>query len=81
MVEWKTFIESLNDYAGLLALLALVAAIVMPIIIYICQKRDRRRSLQNELDAMEETTFFPLPTEERIRYIRQKTLEKELNKD
>lgn len=46
--------EWLNQYSGLFSLLALLAAIVVPIVIYRREKNDSKKEIQAELDAMEE---------------------------
>lgn len=80
MSEWKEFIESLNDYAGLFALLALVATIVVPYILYNVQKKNERQAAQDELEAMTEMQRFPMTIEERKRFERKCMLEKKVRK-
>lgn len=76
-MEWIT---SLNDYAGLLALLALLAAILVPFIIYHMEKKEASRAAQDELNAMESNSHFPMSIEERKYYTRKSVLEKKARK-
>ena len=72
--------EALNNYAGLFALLALVAAIVVPYVIYRKQKADERRALQDELEAMNESAQTPFSMDEKSFFAKQKALKKKLNR-
>lgn len=76
-MEW---IKSLNDYSGLFALLALAAAIFVPIIAYKWQRKNERQAAQEELDVMKENEGFPMSIEDRNYYIRKRMLEKTLKK-
>lgn len=76
-----SFLEFLNKYAGLLALLTLIASIAVPCIIYYLQKKNRRKAMRDELEAMDELSGFAMTDEERKFFIKQRTLEKGLNKD
>ncbi len=73
-------ITRLNDYSGLFALLALMAAIFVPVYIYRNQKKDERRSTKNELDAMNFVSGFPMSHEEREFHAKKRTLEKKLRR-
>ena len=72
--------EALNDYAGLFALLALVAAIIVPYIIYRWQKKDERQKMQDEYDALQRSLRVPLTKEQREIHIKQEVLEKQLKR-
>lgn len=76
-MEW---IKSLNDYAGLFSLLALVATVVVPIIIYIVQKKGERQAMQDEYDAMMGAARFPMDAEQRKFYTKKQKLEKGLKR-
>ena len=52
----KQIIEFLNSCAGLLSLLAVLAAIIVPTIIYKKQRHSEKQDLQDELDAMNEVS-------------------------
>lgn len=52
MIEWlKHIIEELNNYAGLLSLLAVIAAIVVPWIIYRKTAKSHKQEMINEYKA------------------------------
>ena len=72
----KEFIDVLNSYSGLLALLA----VIVPIIIYVVERLNRRKELRDELDAMHEWDCFPLTGEERKKIERELWLKKQLKK-
>lgn len=81
MLEWfKNTIDSLNDYAGLFSLLAVLTSIIVPYAIYKKGRNDERQALQDELEAREENSFFPMSIEEREYYAKNKTLRKKLNR-
>jgi len=73
-------LKSLNEYAGLLALFALLAAVIIPFIIYNKGKRDARRAAQDELDSMDDMPQVTIPWEERGKWARRSFLEKQVNK-
>lgn len=72
----KEFIDVLNSYSGLFALLA----VIVPIIIYVVERLNRRKELRDELDAMHEWDCFPLTAEERKKIERELWLKKQLKK-
>ena len=80
MVLLANFLERLNDYSGLFALLAFLAATIVPFLIYWKQKKDERRAMKDELDAMNETFRFPMSYEERETYTKRRKLEKSLKR-
>lgn len=69
--------EILNQYSGLLSLLAVIAAVVVPILIYRKEKSDQRKAAQDELDAIEDNQLFPMDMEHRNFYVRKSVLEKQ----
>lgn len=71
----------LNSHAGLLSLGAFLAAVFIPILIYRKQKRDHYRELQNEYEAMNEHPHWCMTADDRARYTKKRTLEKNLKKD
>lgn len=77
MIEW---IYSLNAYAGLFSLLAVIAAIVVPYAIYKKGRKDERQAMQDELDAMNDMSRFPMDTDYRNYQIRKSVLEKGVKK-
>lgn len=76
-----SFLETLNEHVGLLALLTLIASIVVPCTIYYLQKKSKRKAMRDELEAMDELSGFAMPSEMREHYTKKRTLEKGLNKD
>ncbi len=68
--------EILTQYSGLFSLLAVIAAIIVPVFIYHKEKRDQRKDAQDELDAMEDNVRFPMSMDERRYYTRKSVLEK-----
>ena len=75
MEEWKEILSWLNDCAGLFALLALIAAIIVPTYIYKRQRRNEREAAQEELEAMKENEGFPMSIEDRNFYVKKRMLE------
>ena len=80
MFEWfKEAIKSLNDYAGLFSLLAMIAAIIVPYRIYKKERNDRsnveRQAMQDELEAIEQNSRFPMSIEAR-EYFTKKRLDR-----
>ena len=69
--------EFLNQYSGLFSLLAVLASIVIPIVLYKKEKRDQRKSAQEELDAMNNNARFPMSMEDRNYYVKKSALEKQ----
>lgn len=65
MEEWKVFLSWLNECAGLFALLALVAAIAMPLFIFWLQKRNDRKAMKDEYDALMNSARLPMTNEQR----------------
>ena len=85
MFEWfKEAIKSLNDYAGLFSLLAMIAAIIVPYRIYKKERNDRsnaeRQAMQDELEAMEHNSRFPMSMEARKYFTKKHILKKGLNR-
>ena len=80
MFEWfKEAIKSLNDYAGLFSLLAMIAAIIVPYCVYKKERNDRsnaeRQAMQDELEAIEQNSRFPMSIEAR-EYFTKKRLDR-----
>jgi len=71
---------SLNDYSGLFALLAFLAAAIVPVVVYRKQKRDDQQAMRDELDAMNDVSQFPMTLEERNFYSKKRKLEKGLKR-
>ena len=75
--------EFLNEYSGLFSLLAVVAsivAIVVSVIIYRKQKKEHLQDLQDEYEAIEKTSIFPMSIAEKEYYSRKNYLEKKLRR-
>lgn len=72
--------EELNNYSGLFALLAFLAAAIVPFCIYRNQKKDDRRAMKDELDAMNDISQFPMSHEEREYYTKKRKFEKGLRR-
>lgn len=75
--------EFLNEYSGLFSLLAVVAsivAIVVSVIIYRKQKKEHLQDLQDEYEAIESNSKFPMSIAEREYYSRKNYLEKKLRR-
>lgn len=54
-------IKSLNDFAGLFALLALLVSILMPYLLYIREKKDKKKTMRDELKIYDEMSRYPFP--------------------
>lgn len=67
-------IDIINDNSGIVAFCAIIVSIVL----YKMNRRNEKRAMQNELDAMNEHDIFPKSDCERNRDIRRRTLEKNL---
>lgn len=70
----KEFIESLNDYAGLFSLLA----VIVPILLYLLGRRDYKKTIRNKLEASKEHYVFPMSESERERQRQISAWSKEL---
>ncbi len=79
--------ELLNNCAGLFSLLAVLAAVIVPIVLYKIQKRDaafaekrreqrERETARTRLEAMNNVSKFPMSHEERQYYTEKSVLEK-----
>ena len=87
--------EFLNEYSGLFSLLAVVAsvvAIVVSVVIfnkqkkeqekyYYKQQQDHLQDLQDEYEAIESNSMFPMSLAERKYYGRKRYLEKKLRRE
>ena len=86
--------EFLNEYSGLFSLLAVVAsvvAIVVSVVIFNKQKKEQEKyynkqqqdhlqDLQDEYEAIESNSMFPMSLAEREYYGRKSFLEKKLGR-
>lgn len=75
--------EFLNEYSGLFSLLAVVTsivAIVVPVVIYRKQKKDHLQDLQDEYEAIESNSKFPMSIAEREYFIHESYLQKKLRR-
>lgn len=75
------FLLWLNQFAGLLSLCAVLAAIIVPYVIYRKQRKNELQSIKNELDAMKEIkemSMFPLSGSDREWQCHKLLLERQL---
>ena len=75
--------EFLNEYSGLFSLLAVVAsvvAIVVSVVIFNKQKKDHLQDLQDEYEAIESTSMFPMSLAEKEYYSRKNYLKNKLGR-
>jgi len=72
--------EFLNEYSGLFSLLAVVASVIVPFLIYRKQKKEHLQDLKDEYDAMEENSVFSMGLDERAYYGRKSYLKKKLRR-
>ena len=70
----KTLIEIINKNSGVIAFCAIIVSVVL----YKMNRCNEKRSMRNELEAMDEHDIFPKSDFERNLDIRRKTLEKNL---
>ncbi|MCR4769419.1 MAG: hypothetical protein K5874_04300 [Bacteroidaceae bacterium] len=73
-------IESLNNYAGLFSFLAVLAAVIVPIVIYKWERKNERQAMKDELEAMQDNSHFPMTYEEREYYTKRDKLRKGINR-
>ena len=69
-----------NQFAGILSFCAVLAAIIVPYIIYKKQRKDDLQSIKDELESMEEISRFSMSNSERELYTRKFLLEKQLKR-
>lgn len=69
-------IDIINENSGIVAFISIIVSIIL----YKMNRRKERKSMQNELEAMNEHSIFPVSDSERPLYIRKRTLEKNLKK-
>lgn len=74
----NSILDSLNQYAGLFSLLAVLAAIIVPYRIYKRQRSDEYQSIRDELDAMNDAGRFAMTGDERERFAKRTFLEKKM---
>lgn len=84
-MEWLgQFIELINDNAGVIAVFSFVAAIVVPIVIYRTQRqdaiRDAKQDAEDQLDAMNEVSRFPINSAAHQHYAKKEYLRKKANR-
>ena len=86
--------EFLNEYSGLFSLLAVVASVVAIVVLVVIfnkqkkyqeyfykkQQQDHLQDLQDEYEAMESNSMFPMSLAEREYYGRKSYLEKKLRR-
>lgn len=75
--------EALNDYSGFLSFLAVVVSaigIVVSVILYFLNERSKRKDYEDELDAINRSSVFPIGSERRKGYQRKLYLENKLKK-
>lgn len=72
--------EWLNYFSGLFALLALIASVVVPYVIYRKQKKDKQQDYKDEYEAIQRVNQFPMTHDERERFYREFYLEKKIGR-
>lgn len=70
----------LNQFAGILSLCAVLAAIIVPYRIYKKQRKDDLQSIKDELESIEEISRFPMSSSERELYTRKSLLERQMKR-
>ena len=85
MMEWlQQFIDFLNDNAGVIAFLSFLVAIIVPWMIYLKQRNDTnkaaRQDAQDQLDAMDEVSRFPINSAAHQHYAKKEYLRKKANR-
>lgn len=80
-MDWLNHIlNALNEWAGLFALLALLASVIVPCIFYCIEQRNAQREAQDELDAINDNSRFPMSMDDRNYYVKKRVLEKKARK-
>lgn len=85
MMEWlQQFIDFLNDNAGVIAFLSFLVAIFVPWMIYLKQRNDTNKAAkqdaQDQLDAMDEVSRFPINSAAHQHYAKKEYLRKKANR-
>ena len=85
MMEWlQQFIDFLNDNAGVIAFLSFLVAIFVPWMIYLKQRNDTnkaaRQDAQDQLEAMDEVSRFPINSAAHQHYAKKEYLRKKANR-
>lgn len=85
MMEWlQQFIDFLNDNAGVIAFLSFLVAIFVPWMIYLKQRNDTKKAAkqdaQDQLDAMDEVSRFPINSAAHQHYAKKEYLRKKANR-
>ncbi len=73
-------LKSLNEFAGFFSLLAAIAAIVIPFIIYRIERKNARQDALDKLDAINSNSRFPMPQDLKGFYTEKSYLEKKIEK-
>lgn len=84
-MEWlQQFIDFLNDNAGVIAFLSFLVAIFVPWMIYLKQRNDTNKAAkqdaQDQLDAMDEVSRFPINSAAHQHYAKKEYLRKKANR-
>lgn len=80
MIEWlNSVVQCLNNNAGVVAALSVLVAIVVPCCLYQKGKRDKKKDLQSELEAMNES-HNNMTADARQEAIRRSTIYKQLTR-
>lgn len=85
MMEWlQQFIDFLNDNAGVIAFLSFLVAIFVPWMIYLKQRNNTNKAAkqdaQDQLDAMDEVSRFPINSATHQHYAKKEYLRKKANR-
>lgn len=72
--------EWLNYFSGLFALLALIASVVIPFVIYRNQKKDKLKDYKDEYEAIQRLKNFSMTSNERERFAREFYLKEKIGR-
>lgn len=76
----KNTLDNLNNYSGVFSLLAVLASVIVPCVIYKKGNKEKRQAMQDELESMEEMSGFPMNIQEREFFTKRNTLKKGLDR-
>ncbi len=81
MIElWQNIIDVLNANAGVVSFFALLAAVIVPWVIYRKNKKAKLQEMLDEYEAREEYQGVAMPSNDKEASIRRRALEKGLKR-
>ena len=81
MIElWQNIIDVLNANAGVVSFFALLAAVIVPWVIYRKNKKAKLQEMLDEYEAREEYQGVAMPSSDKEASIRRRALEKGLKR-